>query len=150
MTGGPGARAGSVFLSADDVILLYAQLMDIDENLAQSQVRNRDGLESAVARCEWYACYAEADLATQAAVLAHGLAEGQHFIDGNKRIAHVTMRTFLLVNGCVLAASQAERADRIIRLAPPMPGDPDPAPRLRADELARLIRTALIPLRRDR
>lgn len=35
----------------------------------------------------------------QAAVLAHGIAEGQSFLDGNKRLALVAMLTFLEVNG---------------------------------------------------
>jgi hypothetical protein len=35
----------------------------------------------------------------QAAVLAHGIAEGQSFLDGNKRVALIAMLTFLEVNG---------------------------------------------------
>ena len=38
-----------------------------------------------MARPATYAHYEKADLALQAAVLAHGLAEGQLFIEGNKR-----------------------------------------------------------------
>jgi hypothetical protein len=32
-------------------------------------------------------------------VLAHGIAEGQWFIEGNKRAALAALHTFLLVNG---------------------------------------------------
>jgi prophage maintenance system killer protein len=44
-------------------------------------------LESALGRPRAHAHYDGVDLALQAAVLAHGLAEGQFFIDGNKRSA---------------------------------------------------------------
>jgi prophage maintenance system killer protein len=35
----------------------------------------------------------------QAAVLAHGIAEGQPFIDANKGTALAALRTFLRLNG---------------------------------------------------
>jgi death on curing protein len=46
--------------------------------------------------------------------LAHGIAEGQPFIDGNKRTALVAMLTFLEINGLRVAASDPELADWII------------------------------------
>lgn len=55
-----------------------------------------------------------ADLARQAAALAHGIAEGQQFIDGNKRTALVAMLTFLEVNGLHVRASDRELADWIL------------------------------------
>jgi hypothetical protein len=56
-------------------------------------LRNKAGLESALARPETYARYQEADIALQATVLAHGIAEGQQYIDGNKRTALIAMLT---------------------------------------------------------
>jgi len=53
----------------------------------------------------------------QAAVLAHGIAESQTFIDGNKRLALVAMLTFLEVNGYVVDASDPELAEWILRLS---------------------------------
>jgi prophage maintenance system killer protein len=47
----------------------------------------------------------------QAAVLAYGIAEGQQFIDGNKRTALVAMLTFLEINGMEVDASDPELAD---------------------------------------
>jgi len=32
-------------------------------------------------------------------VIAHDIAEGQHFMEGNKRTALVALRAFLLLNG---------------------------------------------------
>jgi death-on-curing protein len=49
--------------------------------------------------------YAQADLALQGAVLAHGIAETQPFINGNKRTALVAMLTPLELNGFTVEAS---------------------------------------------
>ena len=43
-------------------------------------------------------------------MLAHGIAEGQHFLDGNKRTALVAMLTFLEINGLRVKASDHELA----------------------------------------
>lgn len=63
-------------------------------------------LESALERPRSYAHYQDADLALQAAVLAHGIAESQPFFDGNKRLALVAMLTFLELNGYRVEAEQ--------------------------------------------
>jgi death-on-curing protein len=77
---------------------------------AVDQLRNQPGLESALARPAAYAHYENADLALQASALAHGIAEGQQFIDGNKRTALVAMLTFLEINGIAVKASDRELA----------------------------------------
>lgn len=51
----------------------------------------------------------------QAAVLAHGIAEGQLFVEGNKRIALAACLTLLGVNGHDVVAPQAARAEWIPR-----------------------------------
>ena len=50
-------------------------------------------------------------------VLAHGIAEGQVFLDGNKRTALLAMLTFLRVNGVVVTATDDELADWILDLS---------------------------------
>lgn len=66
---------------------------------------------------ESYAYYQGADISLQAAYLAHGIAETQPFIDGNKRVALVAMLLFLRLNGYFPEqVSQTERADRILKL----------------------------------
>jgi len=77
----------------------------------------RAGLESALGRPRAYAHYEEADLALQAAVLAHGIAESQTFIDGNKRLALVAMLTFLEINGYRVEAPDSELAAWILSLS---------------------------------
>jgi death on curing protein len=50
-------------------------------------------------------------------VVAHGIAEGQFFADGNKRFALVAMLTFLELNGYRVQASDPELAAWILDLA---------------------------------
>jgi death-on-curing protein len=101
----PDARP-VVYLTFDDVLGFHADLFGCSTQGALDRLRNRAGLEGALARPAQYAYYQEADLALQAAVLAHGIAESQVFIDGNKRTALVTLASFLEANGLVLIAAQ--------------------------------------------
>jgi death-on-curing family protein len=61
--------------------------------------------------------YSDSDLATLAAVLAHGIAEGQHFLDGNKRTAFAATVGFLALNGSDLNAPDDALAQWIIELS---------------------------------
>jgi death-on-curing protein len=98
------------YLTIDDILGLYAELFDCTVTEAADQIRSRDGIEGALARPRSYALYERADLSVQAASLAHGIAEGQYFVEGNKRIALVALMTFLHTNGYDVSASQHERA----------------------------------------
>jgi death-on-curing protein len=97
-TCGDPAAEPVIYLTIDDVLGIYASLFSCREEEAPDQLRNRSGLASALARPETYAFYQSADFPLQAAALAHGISEGQHFVEGNKRIALVAMLTFLRVN----------------------------------------------------
>lgn len=129
------AEGEVTYLAADDIVALHALVLGCTEEQAADQLRSPQGLEGAVARSLSHAAYGGADLAMQAAVLAHGIAESQVFIDGNKRTAWAALRTFLNVNGYDVTASQAERAEWILELSS---GGT-------AEGLAAHIRGALIP-----
>jgi death on curing protein len=103
-----------VYLTLQDILELHGLIIGATAAEAGDQLRSRPGLESALARPETYAHYEDADLALQAAVLAHGIAEGQQFIDGNKRTALVAMLTFLEINGWRVEATDPELADWIL------------------------------------
>jgi death-on-curing protein len=105
-----------VYLILEDILGIYAAIIRGTAAQAADHLRSRDALEGALARPEHYAHYQHADLALQAAVLAHGIAETQPFIDGNKRTALVAMLTFLEINGCYVRATDRELADWIISL----------------------------------
>lgn len=73
-------------------------------------IRDEGLFESALARPQNLAAYGQADAADLAASYAYGLAKNHPFVDGNKRTALVVCETFLIDNGYVLAASDAELA----------------------------------------
>jgi death-on-curing protein len=83
-----------------------------DEQLAThgggTGIRDEGLLDSALARPRNLAAYGEPDLAAIAASYAFGLARNHPFVDGNKRTALVVCETFIIDNGGVLAASDAE------------------------------------------
>ena len=106
-----------VYLDVDDALALYAAIIGGSDEQAADQLRDRGGLQGALGRSLSYALYENADLALQAAVLAHGIAESQTFLDGNKRLALVVMLTFLEVNGFRVEASDRELADWILALS---------------------------------
>jgi death-on-curing protein len=114
MAEGQPGEIEPVYLTLGDVLELHALIIDATPADAANQLRNKAGLESALARPETYAHYVTADLALLAAVLAHAIAEGQHFIDGNKRTALIAMLTFLEINGWHIEASDPELADWIL------------------------------------
>ena len=105
------------YLELEDVIGLYADLFSLDDQGARDRLRNEDGLRSALNPPQTYAHYMKADIATQAAALAHGIAEGQPFLEGNKRIGLIALRTFLAINGYDVEASQEEKAEWMISLS---------------------------------
>jgi len=61
--------------------------------------------------------YEQADLAMLAAAYAFGLAKNHAFVDGNKRVAFITMVVFLRKNGVRFAPDQAQSTKIILALA---------------------------------
>lgn len=135
MTDSEAGGVEPVYLTLENVLDLYALIVGTTRSAAVDQLRNRSGLESAIARPETYAHYEDADLASQAAVLAHGIAESQCFLDGNKRAALIAMLAFLEVNGWRVEASDPELADWILSFSA------GTAP----EEVAVRIRAAMLP-----
>src|ERR1700723_368901 len=61
--------------------------------------------------------YEQSDMAELAAAYAFGLAKNHAFVDGDKRIASLTMRGFLLKNGVAFDPEPAQAATIILPLA---------------------------------
>jgi hypothetical protein len=70
-----------------DALELHAAIIDGTTNQAVALLRSGSALEGALART------------ARRRALAHGIAESQAFLDGNKRLALVAMLTFLEANG---------------------------------------------------
>lgn len=103
----------TVYLDFDDLMAAAAAAVAPAEVL----VRDRGLLESALARPQASAFGEDAypDLLTKAAALLESLARNQALIDGNKRLAWVAMRLFLVLNGADVRVPSAETGDRFVR-----------------------------------
>lgn len=77
-------------------------------------------------------------LVEKAATLGFCLVKNHPFLDGNKRIGHAVMETFLILNGYEVAASVDVQEDLILRLA---------ASRLERDEFLRWLQAHIQPFR---
>jgi death-on-curing protein len=84
--------------------------MAIEEHGGSYGIRDRNMLESALARPQNKYAYAECDLFDLAAAYGFGLAKNHPFVDGNKRTAAITCFVFLELNGFSRAIPEAEVA----------------------------------------
>jgi death on curing protein len=89
----------------------------IGEHGGAEGVRDIGLLESALARPRNAWSYGIEDICALAASLGHGVARNHPFVDGNKRTAYVAVETFLILNGRLLMASDAESVVAMLDLA---------------------------------
>jgi death-on-curing protein len=124
-----------IYLELRDVLEIHADLFGISDEQAADHLRNAEGLHSVLARPKQYAFYQDADLALQGAVVCHGIAEGQLFVDGNKRSAAACLLAFLADNQFTLNCSEKDLADWMLALSA---GET-------AEELAERVRGVMVP-----
>jgi len=99
-------------------VALAVHEQQIEEHGGLPGVRDRSGLEAALARPRQILAYGEAtDLCSLAAAYAAGMARNHSFADGNKRIAFLLAFTFLRVNGRFLDAPEKEAEAMVYRLS---------------------------------
>jgi death-on-curing protein len=89
-------------------IVLAIHDRQIAEHGGLSGLRDSGALESALARPLNLAHYGAPDAADLAAAYAFGLARNHPFADGNKRIAWISARLFLVDNGTSLSFEKTE------------------------------------------
>lgn len=91
----------------------------IAEHGGSDGVRDEGLLLSALARPQNLLAYSEEtpEISALAASYGFGIAKNHPFIDGNKRTALVVTRTFLLLNGFNLNATQEEKYMTFLKLA---------------------------------
>ncbi len=99
--------------------VLYLHRMVIAQSGGSSGIRDLGGLESATAQP--LATFAGSDLysgvAEKATALCFSLVLNHPFVDGNKRVGHAAMETFLVLNGFDLSAPVSEQEELILALA---------------------------------
>jgi len=126
------------YLTLDEVLELHRRV--IAQSGGGSGVRDLNVLDSALAqpRMTFGGKELYPTLPQKAAALGLSLVMNHPFIDGNKRIGHAAMETFLLLNGHEIAASTDEQERVILSLA---------AGRLGRDEFLAWIRAHLTELK---
>lgn len=92
------AVAEIIYLEVAEVIELHHRVME-RTGVGSQGIRSQNELESALAKPQMAAHYADADIVRQATVLAVGISQNQPFVDGNKRTAYAVSDSFLRANG---------------------------------------------------
>jgi death-on-curing protein len=100
-------------------IVLAIHQSQLIEHGGDTGVRDEGLLASAFARPQNHLAYGEPepDIAALAASYAYGICKHHPFVDGNKRVAYVTARIFLLRNGHDIKATREEKVYIVLSLA---------------------------------
>jgi len=106
---------GWTWISAAAAVAIHAE--QIAGHGGDEGLRDSGLLDSAMARPQNLAAYGAPDAAALAAAYAYGIARNHPFVDGNKRVAAVVSETFLMLNGHVLTATDAELVVAVLALA---------------------------------
>jgi len=124
------------WIRLDVILAIHAE--QLAEHGGLDGLRDRGGLESAVAspRNLWAYGNPTPDIAAMAAQYAFAIGCNQLFNDGNKRTALVVYRTFLILKGHDLQASQEEKYTEMMKLT---------NRQIDAGNLAEWLRARLVP-----
>lgn len=104
-----------IWVALDVAIAAHAE--QIAEHGGGEGIRETGLLDSAMARPQNLALYGDPDVSELAASYAFGMAHNHPFVDGNKRTAAVVSETFLVLNGYVLTATDAELVITFVAIA---------------------------------
>lgn len=105
------------YLTVSEVIELYRQVMEASGGTVG--ILSMEALESAVAqpRASFDGNDLYPTIIEKASALSYSLVMNHPFVDGNKRIGHYAMETFLVVNGYELDSSVDEQETLFLQLA---------------------------------
>jgi death-on-curing protein len=105
------------YLTLEEILELHRLALEQSGGLAG--VRDLGGLDSALAQPQM--AFGGQDLypslGEKAAALGFSLVCNHPFLDGNKRVGHAAMETFLVLNGWELVAGVDEQEQVMLRLA---------------------------------
>jgi death-on-curing protein len=124
--------------------LALAEVVDLHRRLLEATggavgIRDLGALESALAQPKMTLAGRDAypTLVEKAAALCFAVVGNHPFVDGNKRVGHAAMETFLVLNGAEVDASLDEQERVMLALA---------AGRVDREQLADWLRQHLKPL----
>src|ERR1700674_4193730 len=103
------------WLTYDQVVAIHSR--QLRRFGGATGLRDDGLLRSAIERPINKRNYEQAEFPELAAAYAFGLAKNHAFVDGNKRIAFMTMMIFLRKNGVIFAPDQAHATKIIMSLA---------------------------------
>ena len=105
------------YLTLSEVLALHRLVAE--QSGGSAAVRDLGALESAVAqpRMTFEGRDLYATLAEKAVALGFSIIQNHPFVDGNKRVGHASMETFLVLNGHELRASIDESERVVIEVA---------------------------------
>lgn len=105
------------YLEPEEILVLHELLME--QSGGSSGLRDWNLLDSAVAqpRMTFAGHDLYPDLVDKAAALGYSLICNHPFVDGNKRIGHLAMEMFLLLNGMEIEASIDDQEKVILTVA---------------------------------
>ncbi len=105
------------YLSLYEILELHDRIIEITGGA--KGIRDIRALESAInqPRITFNKADLYPDILTKAAALCFFLVMSHPFIDGNKRVGHAAMETFLILNGFEIEASIDEQEKIILDLA---------------------------------
>ena len=105
------------YLRLHEVLQLYRRI--IEQSGGSMGVRDLNALESALAqpRMTFGGEDLYASVIEKAAALAFSLIQNHPFLDGNKRIGHAAMETFLVLNDFEISASPDEQEKVVLQVA---------------------------------
>ena len=105
------------YLSLNEALEIYRKI--IRQSGGSFGIRDLHALESSLAQPR--ATFGGDDLyptvTEKASALGFSLIQNHPFVDGNKRIGHAALETFLVINGCEIDASVNEQERIILLLA---------------------------------
>lgn len=105
------------YIRLSEILYLHRQI--IEKSGGINEIRNFGGLESAVAlpKQSFGGTELYPSIIEKAAVLCFSIISNHPFIDGNKRVGHASMETFLILNGTEITASVDEQEQVMLALA---------------------------------
>ena len=101
----------------EEAVVWAVHEVQLAEHGGSAGVRDAGLLASALARPLNLVAYGEPDAAALAAAYGFGIARNHPFIDGNKRTAFVCTELFLVLNGTILTADDADCVATMLALA---------------------------------